>query len=190
MAVKPKPDGYHSVTPYLAVDGAARLIDFVKHAFKAEEVMRLGAPGDRIGHAEVRIGDTLVMVADAHDGRQPMQAMLHVYVSDADATYQRALKAGGSSVQAPEEGPGRQPVVDRDPYRGRVAGGTAPSCRGGDAESRRLGQFHPDRERSLDPVFRVIPGGAADPGPRPRCAAWVPALRCASAGMTMNAQSQ
>src|SRR5262249_20918041 len=74
MAVKPKPDGYHSVTPYLAVDGAARLIDFVKHAFKAEEVMRLGAPGDRIGHAEVRIGDTLVMVADAHDGRQPMQA--------------------------------------------------------------------------------------------------------------------
>ena len=103
MAVKAKPDGYHSVTPYLAVDGAARLIDFVKHAFKAEEVMRLGAPGDRIGHAEVRIGDTLVMVADAHDGRQPMQAMLHVYVSDADATYQRALKAGGSSVQAPED---------------------------------------------------------------------------------------
>ena len=103
MAVKPKPDGYHSVTPYLAVDGAAQLIDFVKHTFKAEEVMRLGAPGDRIGHAEVRIGDTLVMVADAHDGRQPMQAMLHVYVSDADATYQRALKGGGSSVQAPED---------------------------------------------------------------------------------------
>jgi uncharacterized glyoxalase superfamily protein PhnB len=103
MAIEPKPDGYHSVTPYLAVDGAARVIDFVKQAFKAEEVMRVAAPGGRIGHAEVRIGDTLVMVADAHDGRQPMPAMLHVYVSDADATYQRALKAGGSSVQAPED---------------------------------------------------------------------------------------
>ena len=101
MAVKAKPDGYHAVTPYLVVDGAARLIDFLEEVFDAEEVERFAAPGNRIGHAEVRIGDSLVMLGDAHGEHKPMQAMLYVYVDDADATYQRALAAGATSVQAP-----------------------------------------------------------------------------------------
>jgi PhnB protein len=79
MAVKARPDGYHSVTPYLVVDGAARVIDFLKQVFNAHEVMRLAAPGGRIGHAEMRIGDSVVMLGDAHDGHQPMQAMIHVW---------------------------------------------------------------------------------------------------------------
>jgi PhnB protein len=101
MAVKPRPDGYHSVTPYLVVDGAARVIDFLKQVFDAQEVTRLAAPGGRIGHAEMRIGDSVVMLGDAHDGHAPMQAMLHVYVENADATYQRAMGTGATSVQAP-----------------------------------------------------------------------------------------
>jgi PhnB protein len=103
MAANPRPDGYHAVTPYLVVAGAARVIDFLKQAFDAQEVMRLAAPEGRIGHAEMRIGDSLVMLADAHDGHPPMQAMLHVYVDDADATYRRALAAGATSVQAPTD---------------------------------------------------------------------------------------
>ena len=58
MPVKAKPDGYHSVTAYLVVDGAARLIDFLEQTFDAEEVERFAAPGNRVGHAEVRIGDS------------------------------------------------------------------------------------------------------------------------------------
>jgi PhnB protein len=103
MAVKPKPDQYHSVTPYLVVEGAGRLIDFAKAAFGAQETERLAAPEGRIGHAELRIGDSLIMLADAHGGREPMPCMLHVYVDDADATFQRAIAAGANSVQPPAD---------------------------------------------------------------------------------------
>lgn len=103
MPVKSKPDQYHSVTPYLVVEGAARLIEFAKAAFGAREIERLAAPEGRIGHAELRIGDSVIMLADAHGGRDPMPCMLHVYVDDADATYQRALGAGATSVQAPAD---------------------------------------------------------------------------------------
>jgi PhnB protein len=65
MAVKSIPEGYHSVTPYLIVDGANRLIDFAKQVFGAEEMMRMPAPGGTVGHAEMRIGDSVVMCADA-----------------------------------------------------------------------------------------------------------------------------
>jgi uncharacterized glyoxalase superfamily protein PhnB len=100
MAVKAKPDGYHNVTPYLVVDGAAKLIDFLQEVFDAEEVERFAAPGNRIGHAEVRIGDSVVMLGDAGGEHQPRQTMQYVYVDDADAVYQRALAAGAVSVQA------------------------------------------------------------------------------------------
>lgn len=103
MAVDPKPDGYHAVTPYLVVDGAARLVDFLQETFDAEEVERFAAPGNRIGHAELSIGDSLVMLSDARPGHEPMQAMLYVYVDDVDATYQRALAAGAVPVQAPAD---------------------------------------------------------------------------------------
>jgi uncharacterized glyoxalase superfamily protein PhnB len=103
MPVKAKPDGYHSVTPYLVVDGAARLIDFLEQTFDAEEVERFAAPGNRVGHAEVRIGDSVVMLGDAHGEHKAMQAMLYAYVDDVDASFQRALAAGGTSVQAPTD---------------------------------------------------------------------------------------
>jgi uncharacterized glyoxalase superfamily protein PhnB len=103
MAVNPKPDGYHAVTPYLVVDGAARLIDFLEEVFDAEQVERLDAPGGRIGHAQVRIGDSVVMLGDAGGEHAPMQMMLYVYVNDVDATFQRAIAAGGVSLQPPSD---------------------------------------------------------------------------------------
>jgi PhnB protein len=99
MSVDAQPKGFHTVTPYLVVEGAARLIDFLEEAFDAELVERMPAPGDRIGHAEVRIGDSVVMLGDAHGEHKPMQMMLYVYVDDVDVSYQRALTAGASAVQ-------------------------------------------------------------------------------------------
>jgi len=101
MAVKARPEGYHSITSYLVVDGAARLIDFLAEVFDAEELERFAAPGNRIGHAEMQIGDSRVMLGDSHGEHNPMEAMLYVYVDDVDATYQRAVAAGAASVQAP-----------------------------------------------------------------------------------------
>jgi len=100
--VKPIPDGYHSVTPYLIVDGAAEAIEFYKKAFGATEVMRMPAPGGRIGHAEIKIGDSHVMLADenAEMGARSPKAVggtplsLLVYVDDVDATVKRAVTAG------------------------------------------------------------------------------------------------
>ncbi len=103
MAVRAKPDGYHSVTPYLVVEGAGELIDFIKRAFGAEEVMRLEAPGGQVGHAELRIGDSRVMLGDAQGTHTPTRAMLHLYVDDADAVYRRALAAGATSEQEPAD---------------------------------------------------------------------------------------
>jgi uncharacterized glyoxalase superfamily protein PhnB len=104
MAVKPIPDGYHTVTPYLTVDGAAKLLDFVKEAFGAEmrgDAMR--TPDGKIGHAEVQIGDSVVMLSDAStsDTGEVNTALLHLYVEDVDATYKRAIEAGATSVREP-----------------------------------------------------------------------------------------
>ena len=71
------PDGYHSVTPYLIVEGAARAIEFYKQAFGAKELIRIPAPGDRIGHAEIKVGDSVIMLADEHpemDAREPQHS--------------------------------------------------------------------------------------------------------------------
>jgi PhnB protein len=101
MAVKPIPDGYHAVTPYLVVDGASKLIDFLKGTFGATELFRMPAPGDRVGHAEVKIGDSNIMIAD-NTGEWPARpAMLYVYVTDVDATHKRALSAGATQVKEP-----------------------------------------------------------------------------------------
>jgi len=103
MAVKPIPEGYHTVTPYLVVEGAAKLIDFVKAALGAEERMRMAQPDGTIMHAEVAIGDSVIMLADAGGENQPMPAMIHLYVEDADAAYQRALQAGAISLREPAD---------------------------------------------------------------------------------------
>ena len=105
MAVKPIPDEYHSVQPYLIVDGASELIEFLKGTFDVAEPMRMPRPDGKVGHAEVRIGDSVVMLADSggQNNAQPTSAMLVVYVEDADKTYQKALEAGGQSIQEPED---------------------------------------------------------------------------------------
>jgi PhnB protein len=106
-SVRPIPEGYHSVTPYLAVDGAARAIEFYKQAFGATEVMRMAAPGGKIGHAEIRIGDSRIMLADEYPdmgfrspkayGGSPVG--LHLYVEDVDAVARQAVAAGAREVR-------------------------------------------------------------------------------------------
>jgi PhnB protein len=103
MSVKPIPDGYSAVTPYLTVSGVARLIDFVKEVFDAEEVLRMPGPDGNVAHAEVRIGGSMVMMGEPMDDSARMPAMLHVYVKDVDAVYARALQAGATSVREPED---------------------------------------------------------------------------------------
>ncbi|MGH8937106.1 MAG: VOC family protein [Acidimicrobiia bacterium] len=103
MAVKPIPDGYHSVTPYLIVEGADKLLDFLKRAFSAEETVRMPRPDGSVAHAEVRIGDSIVMLGDAGEQWSPMPGMINLYVEDCDATYLRALEAGATSLQEPED---------------------------------------------------------------------------------------
>jgi PhnB protein len=103
MAVKPIPDGYHSVTPYLTVKGADKLLDFVKQAFAAEETFRSSRADGSIGHAEVRIGGSIVMMGDASERWPPMPGAINLYVDDCDATYSRALKAGATSLQEPAD---------------------------------------------------------------------------------------
>jgi PhnB protein len=97
-----KPDGYSSVSPYLVVDGAQHVIDFLKKAFDATELRRYDMPDGSVTHAEVRIDDTVVMIGDAGGEWPAFPSWLHVYVQDVDATYRRALEAGGVSVQEPE----------------------------------------------------------------------------------------
>jgi PhnB protein len=101
MAVKPIPDGYHSVTPYLTVPGADKLLDFLKQGFAAEERVRMQRPDGSIGHAEVRIGDSVVMIGDASEEWTATTAAIHLYVEDCDATYEQALGAGGTSLREP-----------------------------------------------------------------------------------------
>jgi PhnB protein len=107
MAVKPIPEGYHAVIPYLAIKGAADAIEFYKKAFGATELMRLAQPDGRIGHAELAIGDSRVMLADEHpemDFRSPRSiggspVMLHLYVEDVDTVVGRAVAAGAKVLR-------------------------------------------------------------------------------------------
>jgi PhnB protein len=96
-----KPNGYSTVSPYLIVDGASSTIDFLKRVFGAVELRRFPGAAGKLMHAEVRIDDTVVMLADGGDGWPPVPSYVHVYVSDVDATYGRALAAGATSVQEP-----------------------------------------------------------------------------------------
>ncbi len=106
--VKPVPDGYHHITPYLVIQGAAAAIDFYKKVFGATELFRMPQPDGRVGHAELKIGDSVFMLADEFPemqivgprtlGNTPVG--LHVYVEDADATFNHALSLG-SRVKKP-----------------------------------------------------------------------------------------
>ena len=91
--VKPIPDGYHTLTPYLNIKGAAQAIEFYKKAFGAEEKVRMPGPGGAVMHAELRIGDSMLMLSEAM-WDPPSQASLFVYVADVDAAFARATAAG------------------------------------------------------------------------------------------------
>jgi len=108
MAVKPTPNGYHSVTPYLLLQDAAAALDFYQKAFNATELFRLPTPDGKIGHAEIKVGNSPIMLADdcGTEGswRNPKLAGgtsigLHVYVEDVDGMFDRALEAGAKVVR-------------------------------------------------------------------------------------------
>jgi len=98
-----KPQGYASVSVYIMANGAQQVIDFLKKTFDARQTRRTNLPDGSIMHAEVQIDDTIVMLADASGEFPAFPVWLHVYVPDVDATYQRALEAGGISVQEPSQ---------------------------------------------------------------------------------------
>ncbi|AVE08067.1 glyoxalase [Pseudomonas palleroniana] len=110
MSVKPIPEGFHSLTPYLGVEQAAEAIEFYKKAFNATQVMRLDMPDGRVGHAELRIGDSPIMLGSPCD-ESPFGSPrddhtsvgLHLYVADVDAQYQQAIAAGGIAVSDPKD---------------------------------------------------------------------------------------
>jgi PhnB protein len=99
-----------SVTPYLHPRGTGKLIEFLKEAFGAEELMRAESATGTVEHAKVRIGDSIVEMGEAHGEYQPMPTMFYMYVKNVDTAYERALKAGGKSITAPAE----QPYGDRN----------------------------------------------------------------------------
>jgi uncharacterized glyoxalase superfamily protein PhnB len=100
----PIPEGFHTVTPYLIVEGAEKIISFMRTAFGAEATHEpTRRPDGKIMHATVKIGDSLVMIADASEQVKAMPAMLYLYVPNVDASYQRALKAGGTSIMEPAD---------------------------------------------------------------------------------------
>lgn len=118
MSVKPIPDGYHSVTPYLIVDGAAEAIRFYQQAFGATELLRLAMPaqsgvegGDKVAHAEVRIGDSVIMLSDewpdmgklSPKSRGGATSSLMIYLDDVDAAFARALSAGATEERPVED---------------------------------------------------------------------------------------
>jgi PhnB protein len=109
-AAKPIPEGYHSVTPYLTIKNAAEALDFYKRAFGAAETFRMADGSGRIGHAEIRIGDSPIMLSDEFpemDARSPQSiggspVAMHLYVEDVDAFVQRAVEAGAEVVRPVE----------------------------------------------------------------------------------------
>ena len=118
--VKPIPEGYHTVTPYLILSGAGDAIAFYKKALGAEEVMRLADPGGKVHHAEIRIGDSRIMLADEHPELQALSpktisgspVSIHLYVEDVDRAVERAVTAGAKLLR---------PVADQF-YGDRVGG--------------------------------------------------------------------
>jgi len=101
MAVEAIPDGYPTVTPYLMVADAAKFIDFMSAVFAARTTEQLLRPDGKIGHTELRVGDSLIMLSEASDMHPATPVMLHVYVEDVDAAFERAVRAGGTVVAKP-----------------------------------------------------------------------------------------
>jgi PhnB protein len=103
MAVTPIPEGYRTVTPYLIVQGAETLIEFLTQAFAATEIRRALHLDGSIMNAEVKIGDSFIMLSEARPEFEAMPTMIHLYVENADELYDRALQAGATSIMEPRD---------------------------------------------------------------------------------------
>jgi PhnB protein len=101
MAVKPIPDGFRTITPYLIAADAAALIDFIKKGLGGEEKFVMRRPDGSIGHAEMTIGNSNVMIGQGGGPNKPFPAMLYLYVPDVDAAFARAVAAGATALQQP-----------------------------------------------------------------------------------------
>ena len=111
------PEGYHTATPFIIVKGAARLMDFLKNAFDAVEITRVPGDKGKLGHAEMRIGNSVIMMFDAQEEWPETPGFLRLYIEDCDATYEKALKAGAFSVTKPTNMPwGDRVSRVRDPF--------------------------------------------------------------------------
>ena len=98
-----KPDGYNSVSPYFVVAGAQRFVDFIRELFQAIPLRRYEMPDGTIMHAELRLEDTVLMVGDAGGSNAPNTHLLHVYVPDVDAVFEKAIKLGCTALETPRE---------------------------------------------------------------------------------------
>lgn len=106
MKTQPIPEGFHTVTPYFTVSAAAKLIEFLQQAFDAVEVHRSVMPDGTVMNAELRIGDSMIMIGEAPKNGtavKRMTSMLYMYVDDADSVYRRAIHAGGRSIREPAD---------------------------------------------------------------------------------------
>jgi len=110
MAVKAIPEGYHALTPYLVCKDAAKAIEFYSRAFGAQETVRMPGPNGRVMHAEVKIGDSMLMLSDENPDRGAVapsgkgrSSSLMFYTNDVDAVFKRAIDAGASSIEAPTD---------------------------------------------------------------------------------------
>jgi PhnB protein len=116
-SVQPIPEGYHTITPWFMVKDSAQLIEFMVKAFDATEMGRVYNPDGKIGHAEVRIGDSVVMMFDANEGWPDIPTLIRLYVEDGDAVFQKALDAGAAVVtEMTELGFGDRGGRVRDPF--------------------------------------------------------------------------
>ncbi len=102
MAVKPIPDGYHTVTPYITVEDAGEVIEFLKKAFGAQETYAMRDEHGKVRHAEVKVGTSMLMLGSSHDQWTARPANFYIYVEDVDAVYKQAVAAGGKSLNEPE----------------------------------------------------------------------------------------
>ena len=96
-----KPSGYNSVSPYFIVNGAQKMIDLLKKIFNVEELRRYDTPDGKIMHAEVKLDDSVIMIADSNEQYPPNQILVHIYVADASTTYNKALAAGCEGIEKP-----------------------------------------------------------------------------------------
>lgn len=101
MAVKPIPDGYHTVTPYITVDDPGAVMDFLKKAFDAQETYAMRDEKGHVQHAEMKVGDSMVMLGGSHDQYKARPGNFYLYVEDVDAMYKKAVAAGGTSINEP-----------------------------------------------------------------------------------------